>query len=204
MDADKPSKKARLREARIQLKESLAAQRALARRVAELETLRASTGRPEALDAGEFFDLATRLASAERALRAALEAGADATEASKATQTLLAAAGDRLAELGSVADRADLAEDRLAEATATIEDLRQELTDSLASLDEARDAAARLSVKVEESVAKAVESLAKAEASEKAAEQSPRGRGTAPRGARAGEHEGRGRRAPAERRAGAR
>lgn len=52
MDADKPSKKARLREARDQLKESLAAQRALACRVAELETLRASTARSEALDAG--------------------------------------------------------------------------------------------------------------------------------------------------------
>ena len=92
--------------------------------MAELETLRASTVRSEALDAGEIFDLASHLASSERALRTALQAGADATEASTATETLLAAAGARLAELGSVADRADIAEDRLAEASATVEELR--------------------------------------------------------------------------------
>jgi hypothetical protein len=164
MDSDKPSRKARLREARVQLKDSLAAQRALACRVAELETLRASDARTEAPDAREFFDLATRLASAERAVRAAMKAGAGAIEASDATQTLLAAAGARLAELGGIADRADLAEDRLFDATATIEALRDELTEALAAVDETRETAARLDEMAQQA-------LAKAESSERQAEQ---------------------------------
>ena len=127
MGDSKSGKKARLRAAQEELEAALDAQRALASRIAELESRRARADEDNPVPRDEVFDLATRLSATEHALRASRQAEAEATAAAAASEALLAAAGDRLAELGGVADLADRLEAELEQANDTIARLNDSL-----------------------------------------------------------------------------
>ena len=127
MGDSKSGKKARLRAAQEELEAALDAQRALASRIAELESRRARANEDNPVPRDEVFDLATRLSATEHALRASRQAEAEATAAAAASEALLAAAGDRLAELGGVADLADRLEAELEQANDTIARLNDSL-----------------------------------------------------------------------------